>query len=133
MKKYFILALVLFAGFVFAQDAAITKAANSGNAESQYQLGLYYLNDEGDSDKAAEWLEKAARQGHAQAQYELGTIQFFGWEGVPADKLKACGWLYLAAGEVDSSEYLCLLQLSEEEKPKAIALSKELEKSIKKQ
>jgi TPR repeat protein len=132
MKKYLILALVLFVGIAFAADiASLTKAANGGKAEDQFNLGMAYI-DEDDLNKASEWLEKAAKQGHSQAQYELGSIQFFGWEGVAADKIKACGWLYLAAGEVDSSEYLCLLQLSEDEKAKAVALSKDLEKSIKK-
>jgi TPR repeat protein len=132
MKKYLILFLVLFAGAAFSADiAALTKAANTGKADAQYELAKAYL-DEGEDGKAAEWFEKAARQGHAQAQYELGTLQFFGWDGVEGDKLKGCGWLYLAAGEVDSSEYLCLLQLSEKQKSDAIALSKELAKSIKK-
>jgi TPR repeat protein len=131
MKKYLILALVLFAGVAFSADPALTKAANGGKAVDQFNLGMAYI-DEDNLNSAAEWLEKAARQGHAQAQYELGTIQFFGWDGVAADKVKACGWLYLAAGEVDSSEYLCLLQLSEAEKVKAIALSEELKKTIKK-
>jgi TPR repeat protein len=88
MKKYLILFIVLFAGVAFSADiASLTKAAGSGKAADQFELGMAYL-DENDLNKASEWLEKAARQGHAQAQYELGTIQFFGWEGVPEIKLK---------------------------------------------
>lgn len=52
----------------------ITKAANQGNAEAQYQLGLRYFNGKGvrrNYAKAAAWFRMAAEQGHTGAQYQL--------------------------------------------------------------
>jgi len=47
------------------------KAAEQGNADAQYELGIWYLD--GDDEKAAvKWVRKAAEQGHMDAQYELG-------------------------------------------------------------
>jgi uncharacterized protein len=52
----------------------ITKAANQGDAEAQYRLGLRYFNGKGvrrNYTKAAVWFRKAAKQGHIHAQYQL--------------------------------------------------------------
>lgn len=52
----------------------ITKAANQGNADAQYQLGLRYFNGNGvrrNYTKAASWFRKAAEQGNTHAQYQL--------------------------------------------------------------
>jgi len=52
----------------------ITKAANQGNADAQYQLGLCYFNGNGvrrNYTKAAVWFRMAAEQGHTHAQYQL--------------------------------------------------------------
>lgn len=62
------------------------KAANQGNAEAQYRLGMLWLpsKTDGPSDapkqrpqdaaKAAAWLEKAAKQKHAEAAYQLAQF-----------------------------------------------------------
>ena len=50
------------------------KAAEQGNAEAQYRLGLSYYNGEGvpkDYAQAAFWWRKAAEQGEDTAQYNL--------------------------------------------------------------
>jgi hypothetical protein len=50
------------------------KAAESGNREAQYGLGMAYLRGRGiqKSDSLGyEWLKKAAAQGHAEAQKEV--------------------------------------------------------------
>lgn len=51
------------------------QAAEQGDAESQYRLGLLYQEGrvvQRDSDLAAKWFRKAAEQGHAKAQGKLG-------------------------------------------------------------
>lgn len=62
----------------YAADAKVTLAyhrrAASGDAESQYEMGLRYLAGKGvgkSEKKAHEWLEKAAVQGHAKSKSKL--------------------------------------------------------------
>lgn len=53
----------------------LQSAAEQGDAEAQYRLGMCYLEGRGipkQSVRAREWFYEAARQGHAEAQYELG-------------------------------------------------------------
>jgi TPR repeat protein len=48
-----------------------TKAAEQGNMDAQYELGVLYLNGDGitkDSDKAIKWFNKAGDQGHVKAK-----------------------------------------------------------------
>ncbi|RZJ22693.1 MAG: sel1 repeat family protein [Acinetobacter sp.] len=51
------------------------SAALKGHCDSQYKLGLCYLNGDLGLDKnythAQEWLEKAAKQGHPEAKKTL--------------------------------------------------------------
>lgn len=57
--------------------ALFRQAADSGNAEAQYQLGTMYLQGRGtakDENKARQWFEKAAEQAHPGAQYGLAQI-----------------------------------------------------------
>ena len=52
----------------------ITKAANQGDANAQYRLGICYFNGKGvrrNFVKAATWFRKAAEQGHDRAKYQL--------------------------------------------------------------
>ena len=54
--------------------AEITKTANQGNADAQFQLGLCYYAGKGvrkNYTKAATWIRKSAEQGHERAQYHL--------------------------------------------------------------
>lgn len=49
------------------------KAAEQGDADAEYAMGLCYEEGTGveqDFAQAAMWYEKAAQQGHADAQYE---------------------------------------------------------------
>ncbi|MDR0294384.1 MAG: SEL1-like repeat protein [Oscillospiraceae bacterium] len=61
------------------EEAALIAVALNGSAESQYQLGLSYL--EGKSpvhkniDKANEWFQRAAGQGYAAAQNEMEKFE----------------------------------------------------------
>jgi len=59
----------------------LNQAAESGDADSQYQLGLRYTNGSGveqDYAIAAEWLVKASEQGHDGAEFLLGVAYVAG-------------------------------------------------------
>jgi TPR repeat protein len=75
------------------------KAAEAGDADAQYDLGLMYHDGEGvpeDYVEAVKWFRKAAEQGHAAAQFYLG-IAYHGGVGVPKDDAEAVKWLRKAA------------------------------------
>ena len=62
-------------------------AAERGDANAQYNLGLYYANGRGvpqDDAEAVKWFRKAAEQGDASAQYNLGLFYASG-RGVAQD------------------------------------------------
>ena len=89
----------------------LTKKAESGDADTQYQLGMEYMHD---ADQAAElnaraWLEKAAKQGHIEAQYWLGMS--YGWHN-PNNIKEAIHWLKEAADQdhLDAKTYLGYLE-----------------------
>ena len=79
-----------------------TKAAEQGNSQSQFMLGLTYLVDgKGRSKqiaKAIEWLQKSANQGYVNSQVLLGQI-FYDGVDVPKDAAKALGWYEKAAAQ----------------------------------
>lgn len=53
------------------------KAADQGQADAQYKLGVLYANGPGvsqDYAEAARWFVKAADHGHADAQSYLGVV-----------------------------------------------------------
>ena len=55
-----------------------TKAAEQGDAESQYRLGLFYEKGEGVSknlDMALFWVDKAESQGHKDAEFKYFEIE----------------------------------------------------------
>ncbi|GBG74800.1 hypothetical protein CBR_g19312 [Chara braunii] len=77
----------------------VVAAAQSGRAEQQYALGLWYKKGKdvkSDAIKAAEWFQLAATQGHPFAQYELGLCYAKGL-GVNIDRSQAVGLFELAA------------------------------------
>lgn len=70
------------------------KAAQQGNAEAQYNLGVMYYSGESinqDYMQARKWFEKAASQKDADAQFNLGVIYKYG-EGVRQDVTVAKEW-----------------------------------------
>jgi len=74
------------------------KAAEQGDASSQYQLGNAYHRGVGvkkDNDEGLKWLRKAADQGEADAQAMLGDAYHNGW-GVAKDDKEAAKWLHKA-------------------------------------
>jgi len=79
----------------------IRKAAEQGDAEAQYKLGVCYKKGSGVSfslSEAAEWFRKAAEQGLAEAQYELGVyyINYY-VDGVAKYSEEAIQWFRKAA------------------------------------
>jgi len=85
-----------------------TFAANQGNMDAQFSMGLRYCyadEVENDMTKAAEWFLKASEQGHVPAQKNMGVIYEFGYTGVQ-DYGLACGW-YRKAAEAGNAQAQC--------------------------
>ena len=86
------------------QDHAATasgyrKAADQGDADAQFNLGMMYANGRGvsrDDVEAVKWYRKAAEQGHARAQYNLG-VRYDNGRGVSRDNGEAAKWYRKAA------------------------------------
>jgi len=88
--------------------ARTQQAAEQGNADAQYALGLIYygswtvagiqhmgaVEHSIDYRKAGEWFLKAAEQGYAPAQFQLGIMYERG--NLPKDERKAEEWLLKA-------------------------------------
>ncbi|MDR0278366.1 MAG: sel1 repeat family protein [Paucimonas sp.] len=75
------------------------QAAQSGDAQAQYELGDFYYEDKNtprDLNQALSFFEQASLQGHADAQFKLGTM-FYRGEGVPANNIQAYIVLKMAA------------------------------------
>ncbi len=101
---FFSLALVIFGSGGYSQIDRLKElllAAERGDAEAQFELGLMY--DEGygvsrDNQEAAKWYRKAAEQGDAGAQYLLGYMYDKG-KGVPQNYQEAFKWTRKAADQ----------------------------------
>ena len=75
------------------------KAAETGNAEAQFLLGVIYYEGENttrDFEEAIRWYQAAAEQGHASAQHNLGCMYANG-TGVVKDDGEAVKWFRKAA------------------------------------
>lgn len=87
-----------------------TKAANNGNVEAQYNLGLCYSQGLGvpiNKKKAFDWYLAAAQRGNRDAQYNVGCYYYEG-TGVSKDRYLAKQWWQKAAdqGDPDAKEAL---------------------------
>ena len=113
----------------------IKAAAEQGNPEAQFLLGLQYKVGDGiakDRGEAVKWLRKSAESGYAEAQYALGD---FYAALDPADELadlrEAEKWLKAAAaqGNTDAQSRLAVLQAKSASpvRPPAAELSGRLE------
>ena len=74
------------------------KAAEQGDADAQFNLGVMHANGEGVPKNDAEAVRryrKAAKQGLAKAQSSLGAAYALG-KGVPNDSVMAYMWFNLA-------------------------------------
>ena len=75
------------------------KAAEQGDADAQYNLGICYDKGDGVAQSYAEavkWYKKAAEQGYAGAQNSLGNCYYNG-NGVKQSYLQAVKWYKNAA------------------------------------
>ena len=75
------------------------EAAERGDPEAQFNLGMCYEEGKGVSRNYAEavkWLRKAAERGNAAAQCQLGICYFVG-EGVAENATEAAQWYRKAA------------------------------------
>ena len=69
-------------------------AAEGGNVDSQFSVGLYYLNKK-QHDKAVEWFRRAAIQDNTAAIYHYGNLLFKGL-GIAQDKQKGRQYMEIA-------------------------------------
>ena len=88
-------------------------AAQKGNAEAQFDLGVMYQRGHGvgkDLEEAFKWLRAAADQGLPQAQFLVGQMREKG-EGIAPDYAEAQRWYQLAAdsGDPDAANGLAAL------------------------
>jgi TPR repeat protein len=75
--------------------------ADGGDANAQFQLGIYYANLKNHNyPQASYWLLLAALQNHSLAQFNLGVMCAKG-QGVPKDDAKALQWFQKAADQGD--------------------------------
>jgi TPR repeat protein/dsRNA-specific ribonuclease len=87
-----------------------TKAAEQGDANSQYYLAIHGKGpwSEHDEREAIDLLFKAAKQGHPDAQFYLGWIYADGHHGIKGDDAQAVHW-FLKAAEQGLSRAQCNL------------------------
>ena len=88
----------------------LTKSAEQGEADAQYELALLYGYGEGvelDYEKAIQWLQKASEQRHAAAQYVLAMYYLAG-EHINQDSEKAIE-LFRKSAELGDADAQCAL------------------------
>jgi TPR repeat protein len=94
---------------------SIRRAAQAGDAQAQYSLGMRYNNGDGvarDSKQAGEWFQRAAAQGVAASQYDLAYLYETG-EGVTRDFMQAALWYKKASDQGYAKAFANLGQLYE--------------------
>jgi TPR repeat protein len=80
----------------------LRQRAESGEAESQYQLAIRYSSGNGvskDDAEALNWFRKSAESGSAMGQVTLGLIYRQGSRGVKEDPAQAVEWFRKAANQ----------------------------------
>lgn len=109
-----VIAVILAFAYCFISEETnvfnnVLKAAERGNADSQFKLGEMFFDGDGetfgwlrkqDYSQAVKWLRKAAEQGNSDAQLWLGLMYANG-EGVTEDYIEAYKWTILAAEQGD--------------------------------
>lgn len=87
-------------------DASLQQAAEAGDPQAQYQLGLsivqqsWQRGDQLEMGNASKWFRKAAEQDHLRAGLVLGTLYEKG-RGVVQDYREAIAWYRSAAQRGD--------------------------------
>jgi TPR repeat protein len=85
------------------QKQQLLQAAENGDADSQFNLGVLYENGlsnsryvaEGNRPEAVRWVLAAAEQGLPRAQIKLAEM-YAGEPNMPDSSVRACGWILLA-------------------------------------
>ncbi|KAG0335766.1 hypothetical protein BG000_007246 [Podila horticola] len=88
----------------------LQKAAEGGDADAQFNLGLMYVNGEGvhqSYSEAFSWLQRAADQGNPDAQFNLAVMYDSG-KGVEPSTHMAISWFRRAAEQGHSEAHLSL-------------------------
>jgi len=86
-------------------ETALRQAADQGDADAQFNLGVAYRTGRGvpqDGVEAVAWWRKAAEKGLASAQFNLGYAYAQG-QGVPQDDAQAMSW-YLQSAEQGNAD-----------------------------
>jgi TPR repeat protein len=102
--------------------------AEKGDAPSQFNLGLLYIDGLGvpqDYGTAVSWFERSAQQDYVKAQLNLGALYASG-KGVKRDYVQAYKWLNVCAAKGDQK---CVAQrdlVGEKLKPKQLAAAQRL-------
>jgi TPR repeat protein len=84
-----------------AAATAIRISAEEGNADAQYNLGVFYERGQGipqNYTQAIYWYQKAAQQGYAAAENNLAGMYLDG-RGLPRDYTQALYWYRKAADQ----------------------------------
>ncbi|WP_133140780.1 tetratricopeptide repeat protein [Legionella genomosp. 1] len=92
-----------------------SRAAATGDAIAQYDLGLLYENGKGmpvNPEKAREYFQQAAEQGYGKAMTQLAGLYFNGINGI-RDEQQALHWYKKAVAAGDSGAMYQLGLLSE--------------------
>ncbi|MGB7440803.1 MAG: DUF2610 domain-containing protein [Coleofasciculaceae cyanobacterium] len=87
----------------------IEKAAEDGDAEAQYLLGIAYHVGEGvaaDPERTAYWLRRAAVRGFSRAQFAYGQRLYWGWGETETSKTEGFDWWLVAAENGNASAML---------------------------
>ena len=75
--------------------------AEEGDAPTQYNLGLLYLDGHGvpqDLGEAIKWFKRSASQDFTEAQHDLGALYATG-KGVKRDLVEAYKWMNICAAK----------------------------------
>jgi uncharacterized protein len=83
--------------------------AEQGDAPTQYNLGLLYLDGHGvalDYAEAVKWFKRSADQDYTEAQHDLGALYGAG-KGVKRDYVEAYKWMNICAAKGNAG---CLSQ-----------------------
>ncbi len=97
----------LASGGMSKEMNTIIRKANSGDAKSQYQLGLFYREKKQYS-RSYIWFDLAARKGHTEAQYYAGFYRLDLDLDAVFDVREAVKWLKPAAekGHTEAQYYM---------------------------
>src|ERR1700719_3544833 len=107
--------------------------AEKGDAPSQFNLGLLYVDGHGvpqDFGQGMNWFERSAKQDYVKAQLNLGAM-YGGGKGVKRDYVQAYKWLNVCAAKGDQK---CVAQrdlVAQKLKPKQLAEAQRLASAFK--